>query len=219
MIIKIITLVVFICTLEPTSSQYNIDNPSPTQCVAAPCDYVGECRSVNVECGEGADYCNESSLWVPACGGGGTLQKDTIVTASTAVAVQTDSTSSDATLSSTTDTNNNDEPTSTPTTAWEAWINGKTNEERGESNGVIGYTPGKESGNWTPSNDTGWFDKQGWDSGNRTQEEDGSLFSKYNPFSRGDEGKNAGVIPLGGFVWESAGCLMVAIIATLQAFS
>lgn len=209
----IISLAVFICTLEISSSQYSIDYPSPTQCLAAPCDYVGECRSANTDCGEGADYCNELSLWVPACGGGGTLQKEPTATASTNAAVETEDTSSESNLSLATDTNNYDEPTAAPTTAWDAWINGKTNEEKGESNGVIGYTTGKEGEeNWTPSNETGWFDKQGWDSGNRTNEEDGSVFSKYNPFSRGDENENAGARPIGGLVWGSAGCVMVTIV-------
>lgn len=212
MTIRLISLSVLVCILETTSSQYNIDNPSPTQCLAAPCDYVGDCRSANVECGEGADYCNESSLWVPACGGGGTLQKETTTTATSKATVQTEDTSSETNLDKVTDASNNYEPTSAPTTAWDAWINGKTNEADGESNGVIGYTTGKEGEeNWTPTNDTGWFDKEGWDSGNRT-EEDGSLLSKYNPFSRGDEDKNIGTRALGGHVWGSAGCSMVAFL-------
>jgi hypothetical protein len=220
MTIRIISLAVFIRTLEKTSSQYNIENPSPTQCLAAPCDYAGDCRSANIECGEGADYCNESSLWVPACGGGGTLQKETTITASTKTTVQTDVTSSETNLNTATDAINNYEPTSAPTTAWDAWINGETNDAEGDSNGVIGYTTGKEGEeNWTPTNDTGWFDKQGWNPENRTKKEDGSLFSKYNPFSLSDEDKNIGARPLGGLVWRSAGCLIVAILTMVYGFN
>ena len=65
------------CLLVPTTlSQYNIESPSITQCLAPPCECIGECRLDSNECGEGSNY-----LWVPACDGGGALQKEPTFTA------------------------------------------------------------------------------------------------------------------------------------------
>ncbi|KAL3776922.1 hypothetical protein ACHAWO_004161 [Cyclotella atomus] len=175
--------------VQMSLSQNSIENPSVTQCLAAPCDYVGECRSDSNTCGEGSSYCNDLSIWVPACGGGGTLEKEPALTetASTAQASVQDDIDSQTDIDLT-DTNTIDNPSPTPTTAWEAWTNNKNNGQSGNNQGVIGYTTGKEGEeDWAPSEEPGWFDKQGWESGNRTKGEDESIFSKYNPFSRNEE--------------------------------
>lgn len=175
-----ITIISCLVVLHSSLAQYDINNPSVTQCIAAPCEYIGECRSDFNECGGGTSYCNELSIWVPACGGGGTLQKNPTLTAATQSEVD----------SSLTDKNKENDPTPSPTTAWDAWTNSKNNEDKNQ--GVIGYTTGKEGEeNWTPSEELGWFDKQGWESGNRTNDEDESIFSKYNPFSRDENEGNA----------------------------
>ena len=181
---KVISLVIFICSTQISQSQYSISDPS-INCMAAPCDYSGECRAGSGDCGEGSDYCNADAIWLPACGGGGTLEKDPVFTASTDTPVQMEDTNSQ------TAGTDNKGPTSSPTTAWDAWINGKNN--GGEENtGVIGYTTGKEGEeDWEADEEPGWFDKQGWESGNRTKDEDASFFDKYNPFSKSEEDKSA----------------------------
>jgi hypothetical protein len=211
---KAIFLVSCIMAVQTTLSQNSIENPSVTQCLAAPCDYVGECRSDSNECGEGSNYCNELSIWVPACGGGGTLEKETTLTETTVQAIiqEEEDTNSQIDVTLTTDTNNKVEPSPSPTTAWDAWTNSKNNggsSGGGENQGVIGYTTGKEGEeDWSPSTESGWFDKQGWESGNRTNEGDESIFSKYNPFSRGDDEESAarsmnsvGWWSVGSFMW------------------
>ena len=190
-------------------AQYNIDNPSVTQCLAAPCEYVGECRSDSNDCGGGISYCNELSIWVPACGGGGTLQKNPSSSAATQSNV-------DLSLA---DTNEGNDPTPSPTTAWDAWTNSKNNRGSaggGKNQGVIGYTTGKEGEeNWTPSEEPGWFDKQGWESGNRTKDEDESIFSKYNPFSRGENDSNASVLTNQVTCWSAISAFMLVTIMGL----
>lgn len=204
------------CLLVPaTLSQHNIENPNLTQCLAAPCEYIGECRSDSNECGEGSNYCNELSIWVPSCGGGGTLQKEpTFTAAAPTITLEEENMdmNTQIDLDSTSDTNNNDEPTPSPITAWEAWTSGKTDGAGGSNQGVIGYTTGNEGEeDWDPadqSQDNGWFDKQGWESGNRTDEDD-SLLSKINPFGRDDD---SGARSTNQILWKfaAAACLMVS---------
>jgi hypothetical protein len=204
--------------VQTSLSQNSIENPSVTQCLAAPCDYVGECRSDSNTCGEGSSYCNELSIWVPACGGGGTLQKEPALaqTASTAEAMVQDDVDSQTGLGLT-DANSIDNPSPAPTTAWDAWTNSKNNggSSGGKNQGVIGYTTGKEGEeDWAPSEEPGWFDKQGWESGNRTKNEDESIFSKYNPFNRDNEGNAATSIAVMRSL-IAAVCLTVIVIDVL----
>jgi hypothetical protein len=198
--------------VRPAQSQYNIDNPSIIQCLAAPCNYVGECRSDSNECGEGNAYCNELSTWLPACGGGGTMQKQTTLTDSTVqLVVQADTTDPQSDLGLTAGTNNEEEPSQSPTTAWDAWINSKNQGEKHQ--GVVGYTTGKEGEeDWAPSDTVGWFDKQGWESGNRTKDEKESLFDKYNPFSRDDNSTTKTVCQV---VWLSAALVYLTAMIEL----
>eukprot|EP00956_Cyclotella_meneghiniana_P024083 scaffold48013_cov78-Cyclotella_meneghiniana.AAC.8 len=210
------------CLLVPTTlSQYNIESPSITQCLASPCEYIGECRSDSNECGEGSNYCNELSIWVPACGGGGTLQKEpTFTAAAPTITLDEDNMDANAQIDfgSSSDTDNKDEPTPSPITAWEAWTSGKTDGSNNQG-GVIGYTTGKEGEeDWDPaeqSQDNGWFDKQGWESGNRTNDEDESIFSKINPFGRDDE--NSARFTNRVVVWKFAmtACLMVSTVTVM----
>jgi hypothetical protein len=48
---------------------------SEATCVAIPCTYIGECRDKFNVCGAGQSFCNSESLWLPACGGGGSLER------------------------------------------------------------------------------------------------------------------------------------------------
>lgn len=59
------------------SSQAPMD-PSPTNCLAAPCMYKGECRGASDTCGASNDYCNSESIWIPACGGGAGLDRPVV---------------------------------------------------------------------------------------------------------------------------------------------
>ena len=211
MITRAIFLTSCLMAVQVTQSQYSIENPSLTQCLATPCDYVGECRSDSDECGEGSDYCNNLSIWVPACGGGGALQKEPAMT--DAANIEGDS-NSQIDIGSTEDTDTKEDPTPAPTTAWDAWINSKNNggSSGGKNQGVIGYTTGKEGEeDWKPSEEAGWFDKQGWESGNRTNDEDESIFSKYNPFSRDDDNAATSMDQVGAWSLTSA-CLVVILL-------
>lgn len=199
-------------TVQTTQSQYSIDNPSVTQCLAAPCDYSGECRSDANECGEGTDYCNELSIWVPACGGGGTLQKEPALTETAQDTTQDTVPQIDLGLTQ----DSNEEPSPAPTTAWHAWTNGKNNGGNGGKNqGVIGYTTGKEAEDpdWKPSDEAGWFDKQGWESGNRTNNEGESIFSKYNPFNRDDDNAAWSMDRIGVLSLTAGACLIAVLDA------
>jgi|Transcript_3674 hypothetical protein len=210
MVYKKISFLFYICNLQlATAQQIIIENPSASQCIAAPCSYIGDCRSNTNECGEGVDFCNDASMWVPACGGGGTLEKDGVIYETTpqvttpqttdptrrptaapqqstpAIAATTTIATPDtlalSSPSSTTDT----PPSPAPTTAWHLWINGKENENKQQ--GVVGITTGREGDeDWKPSNETGWFDPDRWDSvGREDPEEEESFIDKINPFHSG----------------------------------
>eukprot|EP00578_Thalassiosira_sp_NH16_P015816 CAMPEP_0181110904 /NCGR_PEP_ID=MMETSP1071-20121207/18971_1 /TAXON_ID=35127 /ORGANISM="Thalassiosira sp., Strain NH16" /LENGTH=216 /DNA_ID=CAMNT_0023194723 /DNA_START=92 /DNA_END=740 /DNA_ORIENTATION=+ len=58
----------------PASSQRNVPITDPSsQCIAAPCPYMGECRDRSGSCC--AECCNADSQWLPGCGGGGTMSR------------------------------------------------------------------------------------------------------------------------------------------------
>ena len=67
-------ILVLICIVHNLPLIYS---QTAANCVAVPCVYIGECRDQFNECGEGMSYCNSQSLWLPACGGGGTLERPT----------------------------------------------------------------------------------------------------------------------------------------------
>ena len=48
---------------------------SEVNCVDIPCAYKGECRDKFSECGAGESFCHSESLWIPECGGGGSLER------------------------------------------------------------------------------------------------------------------------------------------------
>ena len=51
-------------------------NPTASNCLALPCVYKGECRGASGECGDTNEFCNDDSIWIPACGGGADLNKE-----------------------------------------------------------------------------------------------------------------------------------------------
>lgn len=74
--------------------------------------------------------------------------------------------------------------TAEPTTAWEAWVSGESDQDKG----VIGLTTGNEGGeNYTQSNGTEtWFNGDTWQNGRNETNEDESLFDKIDFWSNPD---------------------------------
>ncbi|KAL7541116.1 hypothetical protein ACHAWF_006859 [Thalassiosira exigua] len=187
----------------PLASAQQIDSPSRTQCLAAPCTYRGECRSSSNVCGDTVAYCNANSIWVPGCGGGGGLDKpEPVVEAFSPPPpppvpppANWPAMQSPAVVPAPATPPANGpampspaaiplpapapapfppgEPTATPTTKWQLWTSTNNKQEEDEGNkGVAGLTTGKEGeGNYTASNDTGWFDPETWDGGAGEKEE------------------------------------------------
>ena len=139
-------------TILPLASSQNlglqITDPIPSQCLDAPCIYIGDCRSQDGVCGETAVHCNDDSTWVPACGGGAGLAKP-IVT-SPPLTAQPSIFMPDPVPTATMAPQSippKISPTTTAPTPTGTFI------LRGPSG-----TPG-------PTEDVGWFDPDSWDSG------------------------------------------------------
>lgn len=126
-------------TLKPTYS------PTLDQCRAAPCDYEGECRSGLGFCGTGIVYCNSQSSWIPSCNPDAELP------------IRLDG-NSIATVTPAESEGGNREPTPTPTTAWEAWVNNKNGKPDSDSSGNSTAKNETEGSNIPPeAYDIGWF--------------------------------------------------------------
>ncbi|KAL9190560.1 hypothetical protein ACHAXT_000266 [Thalassiosira profunda] len=146
--------------LPMASSQPPLPN---SQCVAAPCTYVGECRDRSGVCGDTVMHCNANSIWVPACGGGGGLVKPAPTVSSPSpptnrpiVQPQPQTTPEPPTDAL---TSFNEEPSSRPTTNWEGWL-AKSDPA---NQGVVGLTTGKEGEEeYVASNATGGFNPDSW---------------------------------------------------------
>lgn len=74
--------------------------------------------------------------------------------------------------------------TAEPTTAWEAWVSGESDQDKG----VIGLTTGNEGdGNYTQSNGTEtWFNGDTWQNGRNETNEDENLLDKIDFWSNSD---------------------------------
>ena len=153
---------VLLVLLQLVSSQ----TVSSNNCLSAPCEYVGECRDPTGACGDTTAHCNTESIWVPACGGGGGIYKpstlDTTVTSPAPAPT----------------INGQQTFTAEPTTAWEAWVSGESDKDKG----VIGLTTGNEGNeNYTQSNGTDtWFNGDTWQNGRNETKDDGSLIDKID---------------------------------------
>lgn len=166
----LISVTVLCHLLFMTSSLELTPEATSTNCVAAPCTYRGECRDKFGNCGASIVYCNQHSLWVPSCGGGGNLDKPVVEEQPQPAA-------------------NVIPPTSSPITNWEKWLLEKNNEpdpapgnnnnnqqqqqqpQKEGQKGVAGLTTGKEgNGDYTPTNDTSWINPDTW--GSRPEEEE-----------------------------------------------
>jgi len=135
---------------------------------------VGECRDKVGECGDTVLHCDAESQWVPACGGGGDLDKPTAIE-TTATMVPPATSSSGSIESSLVE-----RPTFSPVTAWQEWTN-QNNDQPNYDQGVPDPTTGQEGGSNAASNGTpGWFDPDGWDDGKNgtIDNEDASMLDK-----------------------------------------
>jgi hypothetical protein len=161
-----------VVTIAPlaTSSSEPIESSQVEQCIGSPCIYKGECRDKNGECGETVSHCDAESQWVPACGGGGGLDKPTAIEpTATVVTIAPLATSSSEPI----EPSQVEQPTFSPITAWEEWNSDQA---------VPGLTTGQDGGSDAPSNGTAtdWFDPDEWDDGkNQTADnEDVSMLDK-----------------------------------------
>ncbi|KAL3803949.1 hypothetical protein ACHAW5_001726 [Stephanodiscus triporus] len=149
------------------SSQSELSNVTPVLCVGSPCLYKGECRDKFGECGVTSSHCDAESQWVPACGGGGDLDKPTAMETTATIAPLATSSSEPIEPSQV------EQPTLSPITAWEEWNSDQA---------VPGLTTGQEVGSDAPSNETvtDWFDPNEWDDGkNQTADnEDVSMLDR-----------------------------------------
>ena len=145
--------------LSLASSQYEPSYVSPVMCIGAPCLYKGECRDKVGECGDTVLHCDAESQWVPACGGGGDVDKPAATETTAATAPQ--ATSSSGSIESSLV----ERPTFSPITAWEGWTN-QNNDQPNYDQGVPDPTTGQEGGSNTASNGApDWFDPNAWDDG------------------------------------------------------
>ena len=78
--------------------------------------------------------------------------------------------------------------TSNPTTSFEGWLNDKDPNNNNNGGGGDVSSSNVDYTQTTNNNETGWFDKEGWDS-SRGQEEEGSAFN----FWGGNNNNNGGV--------------------------
>ncbi len=156
------------------SSQYEHSYETPDMCIGAPCLYVGECRDKVGECGDTVLHCDAESQWVPACGGGGDLDKPTAIETTATMVPQ--ATSSSGSIESSLV----ERPTFSPVTAWQEWTN-QNNDQPNYDQGAPDPTTGQEGGSNAASNGTpGWFDPDGWDDGKNgtIDNEDASMLDK-----------------------------------------
>jgi len=165
-----------------------IHSLAASNCVALPCTYTKECRDRFNTCGRGQPFCNSESLWLPACGGGGSFERpsgnDYVDTND-----QNQSTTPPPTPLPT--PRNTPNPTKTltnvstdglptlppqpsstvaipPTPA--SIVSSAEQNGNGPKNEMDASTSHEDSGNYNPSN-VAWFDKAGWD-GRRQKDED-----------------------------------------------
>ena len=159
---------------------------SEKNCVALPCTYKNECRDKFNTCGGGQLYCNSESLWLPACGGGGSFERPSEndnaesnqVYESTTTPPPTPRPTLRSTSTPTKRPTNSptlspqqpsietsptppraDTPTTTSTAAaFEGWLS----EQNGPKNEIGTSTDQEDTENYSPSN-LGWFDASGWD--------------------------------------------------------
>lgn len=180
------------------SSQQQYPEASVKNCLAAPCQYRGECRDRSGLCGDTVVHCNEESLWVPSCGGGGTSEhpSDTDTAPSPAVVYNIPVSNEQTTIieverptpasasASSGGGSLRSEPTPSPITKWEEWLSEKNNQPTdnngnnidwaangsGNTNNGSGNQPQQtEQGKGVPGLTTG---KEGenpdWEKGNET---------------------------------------------------
>jgi len=192
-------------------SAIDAQQPMPSQCVAAPCLYAGECRDRSGLCGDTVAHCNAESQWVPACGGGGNLKKPQ--------AAQQDNTPiASPTQSSAGTPQAQTASSSEPTTMWQGWL-GRENGSGGNGNmGVAGLTTGKESDeryekpNYNTTGLNGW-DAGQWDSSARgSGEEEKGWLGRINPFGNEDDDSSS-------FRCNSLGVMMwIAVAMAISLF-
>jgi hypothetical protein len=169
---------VLLVLLQLVSSQ----TVSSDNCLSAPCEYVGECRDPTGACGDTTAHCNTESIWVPACGGGGGIYKpstlDATVTSPAPAPTINTATAARPFLGIMTAVPSHQTLTAEPTTAWEAWVSGESDKDKG----VIGLTTGNEGNeNYTQTNGTDtWFNGDTWQNGRNETKDDGSLIDKID---------------------------------------
>jgi len=167
-----------------------IHSLAASNCVALPCTYTKECRDRFNACGGGQSFCNSESLWLPACGGGGSLERPSgndndNVDANDQNQSTTPPPTPLPTLRITptptkraTNVSTGGLPTLPPQPSLTAAIPPtpasivSSAEQNGNDpkNEIDASVSNEDSGNYNPSN-VAWFDKAGWD-GRRQKDED-----------------------------------------------
>ena len=166
-------------------------------CVALPCTYKNECRDKFNTCGGGQLFCNLESLWLPACGGGGSFERPsendnadandqnenttppptplpTLRYTSTPTKRPTNASTLDElpTLLSSQQSSTETPPTLESIASradTHTAYEGWLSEQNAPKNEIDASTGQEEISNYNPSN-TAWFDKAGWD-GRREKDE------------------------------------------------
>lgn len=185
----------------PLASSQQITNPNPNQCIAAPCYYKGECRDISGTCGDTVAFCNTSSQWVPACGGGagfdkpGEVQVVMEVSAPPPPPMMNKPTMRPAVPQAS--------ATARPTTAWELWISASQNKDdsqevngsKEEGDVTTDHTTGDVVviGNFTATNETDdWFNPTTWGDRPEVPEEEGVVEGVLDKMSFWDNDDSAG---------------------------
>mmetsp|Transcript_10830 Transcript_10830/g.25185 ORF Transcript_10830/g.25185 Transcript_10830/m.25185 type:complete len:220 (+) Transcript_10830:278-937(+) len=172
----------------------------PSQCIASPCLYSGECRDRSGLCGDTVAHCNAESQWVPACGGGGNLKKPQAAQqVNTPIASPTQSSAG---------TPQQAASSFEPTTLWQGWLGREKGSGGNKNEGVAGLTTGNESDerfekpNYNTTGLNGW-DAGQWDGSARgSGEEEKGWLDKINPFGNDeDEDSSSRCNSLGVIMW------------------
>lgn len=187
-----------------------IDALQPSQCIASPCLYSGECRDRSGLCGDTVAHCNAESQWVPACGGGGNLKKPQAAQqVNTPIASPTQSSAG---------TPQQAASSFEPTTLWQGWLGREKGSGGNKDEGVAGLTTGNESDerferpNYNTTGLNGW-DAGQWDGSARgSGEEEQGWLDKINPFGDDeDEDSSSRCNSLGVIMW-------IAIVMAISLF-